>query len=360
MTSVATRPATPVRGSVAAARRRRSASKARWWVVVAFMSPFLIGLALFVVYPVFATLYYSFTNYQAGSYLATRWVGFENYRNLFGQSTVFWEAVRNTLWMVAIMVPLQTLWAIFTAWILTRIKRGAVIYRTVFFLPAMVPIVATALAFIVMLNPVGPLNSILGHAGVSGPGWFSDAAWAKPSLVLMALWTVGNTMILFLAAMLDVPAALYEAADIDGANAWQKFRHITLPGISPVIFFSLLTGMIYTFQYFTDPVEQPVDRLPAGFAALLHHRDLPSGLPVLQDRVRVRDGLAAVRGDLPVHGRLHPWLAPLGLLRGGRPMRATVQGPASSGAKSPEWRDISRHSASNAPLDLASQVVGRP
>jgi multiple sugar transport system permease protein len=255
MTSVATRATPSVRGPDAAARRRRrrsSPSRTRWWVVVAFLSPFLIGLALFVIYPVFATLYYSFTNYQAGSYLPSRWVGFENYRNLFGQSSVFWEAVRNTLWMVAVMVPLQTVWAIFTAWILTRIKRGAVIYRTIFFLPAMVPIVATALAFIVMLNPAGPLNSLLGHAGVTGPGWFADAAWAKPSLVLMALWTVGNTMILFLAAMLDIPATLYEAADLDGANAWQKFRHITLPGISPVIFFSLLTGMIYTFQYFTE------------------------------------------------------------------------------------------------------------
>jgi multiple sugar transport system permease protein len=252
MTAVATRPAASARGVPRAARGRRSASRARWWVVVGFLSPFLIGLALFVVYPVLATLYYSFTNYQAGSYLQTRWVGLENYRSLFTQSQVFWVAVRNTLWMVIIMVPLQTLWAIFVAWVLIRVKRGAAIYRTIYFLPAMVPIVATALAFIVMLNPVGPLNGILGHLGITGPGWFSDATWAKPSLVLMALWTVGNTMILFLAGMLDVPKVLYEAADIDGASAWQKFRHITLPGISPVIFFSLLTGMIYTFQYFTE------------------------------------------------------------------------------------------------------------
>jgi len=219
-------------------------------VVLGFMSPFLVGLALFVVYPVLATLYYSFTNYQAGSYLPTQWVGLDNYRGLFSQSQVFWIAVRNTLWMVVFMVPLQTLWAIFVAWVLTRIKRGATFYRTIYFLPAMVPIVATALAFIVMLNPVGPLNNILGHVGINGPGWFSDATWSKPSLVLMALWTVGNTMILFLASMLDVPKTLYEAADIDGASARQKFWHITLPGISPVIFFSLLTGMIYTFQYF--------------------------------------------------------------------------------------------------------------
>lgn len=254
MTAVATRSAAAARGAglAPAGRRRRSASRTRWWVVLGFMSPFLVGLALFVVYPVLATLYYSFTNYQAGSYLPTQWVGLDNYRGLFSQSQVFWIAVRNTLWMVVFMVPLQTLWAIFVAWVLTRIKRGATFYRTIYFLPAMVPIVATALAFIVMLNPVGPLNNILGHAGINGPGWFSDATWSKPSLVLMALWTVGNTMILFLASMLDVPKTLYEAADIDGASARQKFWHITLPGISPVIFFSLLTGMIYTFQYFTE------------------------------------------------------------------------------------------------------------
>jgi len=215
------------------------------------MSPFLVGLALFVVYPVGATLYYSFTDYKAGSYLPVHWVGFENYRGLF-QGSIFWTSVRNTLWMVLITVPLQTIWAIFVAWVVIRVKRGSAIYRTIYFLPAMLPIVATALAFIVMLNPVGPLNGLLAKIGISGPGWFGDPQWSKPSLLLMGLWTVGNTMILFVAGMLDVPAYYYEAADLDGANAWQKFRHITLPGISPVIFFSLLTGMIYTFQYFTE------------------------------------------------------------------------------------------------------------
>jgi len=179
-------------------------------------------------------------------------VGLANYRSLFTESPVFWTSVRNTLWMVIIMVPLQTAWAIFVAWILTRVRRGGTFYRTVYFLPAMVPIVATALSFIVMMNPVGPLNHVLHWFGITGPGWFADPQWSKPSLVLMALWTVGNTMILFLAGMLDVPRSLYEAAQIDGASTWKQFRHITLPGISPVIFFALITGMIYTFQYFTE------------------------------------------------------------------------------------------------------------
>ncbi|UQX89062.1 sugar ABC transporter permease [Jatrophihabitans telluris] len=245
-------PARSVKGAEARRSRRRRPDRARWWVVLGFLSPFLIGLAVFVVYPVLATLYYSFTDYQAGSYQPVNWVGLRNYRTMFADTQVFWVAVRNTVWMVLIMVPIQTVWAIFVAWILTRIRRGALVYRTIYFLPAMVPIVATALSFIVMLNPVGPLNHLLSDVGITGPGWFSDAAWSKPSLVLMALWTVGNTMILFLAGMLDVPKSLYEAAEIDGAGAWKQFLHVTLPGISPIVFFSLLTGMIYTFQYFTE------------------------------------------------------------------------------------------------------------
>jgi len=232
--------------------RHRDPSRARWWVVLAFMSPFLIGLALFVIYPVCATLYYSFTNFQAGSYLPVKWVGFRNYTTLFTASDTFWVAVRNTLWMVIIMVPLQTLWAMFVAWVALRVRRGRGFYRSLYFLPATVPVVAAALSFIVMLNPVGPVNHVLALFGIPGPGWFGDAAWSKPSLVLMALWACGEVMIIFSAAMLDVPRELYEAGDIDGVNTWQRFRHITLPAISPVIFFSLLTGMIYTFQYFTE------------------------------------------------------------------------------------------------------------
>ncbi|MGW1621115.1 carbohydrate ABC transporter permease [Streptomyces sp. NPDC002172] len=231
---------------------RRRASGARWWVVLAFLSPFVIGFCVFVLYPVAATLYYSLTDFQAGSYRPVQFVGLRNYRALFTQSDTFWTAVRNTLWMVVVMVPLRTAWAMFTAWVIIRVKRGRAVYRTLFFLPSMVPVVAAALSFIVLLNPVGPLNRMLSWVGIDGPGWFSDPAWSKPSLVLMALWASGNVMVIFSAAMLDVPRELYEAAELDGAGPLQKFRSVTLPAISPVIFFALLTGMIYTFQYFTE------------------------------------------------------------------------------------------------------------
>jgi len=228
-------------------RRRRNPTKASPWVTLAMISPFVIGLAAFVVYPVAATFYF-----QEGSYRPVHFVGLQNYVTLLTQSDTFWVAVRNTLWMVLIMVPLRTLFAIFAAWVLSRMRRSVGVYRTLFFVPAIVPVVGAALAFVVMLNPEGPVNALLAHFGISGPGWFTDPKWSKPSLLIMALWACGDVIVIFSAAMLDVPRELYEAADLDGVNAWQRFRHVTLPFLSPVVVFAIVTGMIYTFQYFTE------------------------------------------------------------------------------------------------------------
>ncbi|HXJ66130.1 MAG TPA: sugar ABC transporter permease, partial [Actinomycetota bacterium] len=162
------------------------------------------------------------------------------------------QAVRNTLWIVVIGVPVQIVFALSIAWVLTRPKRGVGVYRTIFFLPTMVPVVAGVLGFVFLLNPAGPIDRLLGALHVPQPVWFQDPKWSKPGLVLLGLWAIGNTMIIFLAALLDVPRQLYEAADIEGANPWQRFRYITLPMISPVIFFGIVTGVIYGFQYFTE------------------------------------------------------------------------------------------------------------
>jgi len=236
-------------------RHRPGGVRTRWWVILAFMSPFVIGFTVFTAYPVITALYYSFTNFQMGSARAVKWVGFTNYANLFTgfNASRFWHAVRNTVWMVVVMVPVQTIWALAVAWVVAKVKHGAKIYRVIYYLPAMMPVVAGALAFIVMLNPAGVIDHWLISLGLgTPPQWFGDPAWSKPSLVMMRLWMVGNTMVIFSASLLDVPQQLYEAADLDGANGWRKFWHITLPSISPVIFFSLLTGVIYTFQYFTE------------------------------------------------------------------------------------------------------------
>jgi multiple sugar transport system permease protein len=132
-------------------------------------------------------------------------------------------------------------------------RRGSSFYRTIFYLPALVPTVAGVLAFVYILKPgIGPVNTLLAKVGIDGPGWFNSPTWSKPSLVLLAMWGIGNTMVIFLAALLDVPVSLYEAASIDGANAWQRFRNVTLPTISPVLLFCTITGIIATLSYFTE------------------------------------------------------------------------------------------------------------
>jgi multiple sugar transport system permease protein len=137
--------------------------------------------------------------------------------------------------------------------LLTQLKRGASIFRTIFYLPALAPPVAATIAFVYLLKPgTGPVNNLLEHLGITGPLWFSSPVWAKPSLVLLGLWGIGDLMVIFLAALLGVPRSLYEAAELDGTNAVQKFRYITLPTISPVVLFATITGIIYTLQYFTQ------------------------------------------------------------------------------------------------------------
>lgn len=215
------------------------------------MSPWIIGFAVFIVYPMAASLYFSFTHYDALS-ATPQWAGLFNYRFMFTRDPLFWQALRNTVWMILIAIPIQLVFALGTAMVVTRVKRGVGFYRTIFYLPTMVPVVAATLGFVFLLNPSGPINRVLALAHIPQPLWFQDPRWSKPGLVLLGMWATGNTMIIFLAALLDVPRQLYEAADIEGASAWQRFRHVTLPMISPVIFFSLVIGVIYGFQYFTE------------------------------------------------------------------------------------------------------------
>ncbi len=229
--------------------RRRRAIRS-YLVVAAFLSPWIIGFVWFYVYPMLASLYFSFTRYD-GVLQAPQWAGLLNYRHMMGDQ-LFWKSLKNTIWIVAIGTPLNILFALTLAWALTLPRRGRGFYRTIFFLPTMVPAVAAALSFLFILNHGGPVDTILRFLHIPSPSWFQDANWSKPGLLLLGLWGVGEAMIIFLAALLDVPTQLYEAADIEGASAWQKFRLITLPMISPVIFFSGVIGIIYGFQYFTE------------------------------------------------------------------------------------------------------------
>jgi multiple sugar transport system permease protein len=219
-------------------------------VVLLFMSPWIIGFLAFYVYPMLSTLYFSFTHYDITS--SPKWVGLSNYSFMFTKDPQFWQAMRNTIWMILVATPIQIAFAIGCAMVLTRPKRGGGVYRTIFFLPTMVPVVAATLGFLFILNPGGPIDQLLKFLHVPQPLWFQDPQWSKPGLVLLGLWGIGNTMIIFFAALLDVPKQLYEAADIEGASAWQRFRYITLPMISPVIFFAVVTAVIYGFQFFTE------------------------------------------------------------------------------------------------------------
>jgi multiple sugar transport system permease protein len=215
---------------------------------LSFLAPALIGIIVFFLYPLISAAYFSLTKFDLLS--VPKWVGLDNYRSM-AEDPFLLQAARNTLWMVAIYVPARVIGAIGLSMLLTQLKRGAGFFRTVFYLPALAPPVAATIAFVYLLKPgTGPVNHFLEKIGLDGPLWFNSPTWAKPSLVLLGLWAIGDLMIIFLAAALGVPESLYEAASLDGANAWHRFWSITLPSIRPVILFAAVTGVIYTLQYF--------------------------------------------------------------------------------------------------------------
>jgi multiple sugar transport system permease protein len=232
-------------------RAKRRAAWRRRGIVLAFMSPWLVGFTVFFGYPLVMTAYLSFTHYDLLS--PPKWIGLDNYRFMFETDQQVWPAVKNTLWFIAIAVPLQVLFALGIAIMLSRARRGIGVFRTVFYLPALAPPVAATLGFVYLLNPAtGPVNTILGKFGIQGPLWFDSPQWSKPSLTLLAIWGVGNTMIIFLAAVIDVPKHLYESAELDGAGVFSRLRFVTLPTISPVILFAVVIGVIEGLQYFTQ------------------------------------------------------------------------------------------------------------
>ena len=211
----------------------------------------LIGLIVFFVYPLVANLYYSFTNFDLVS--APTWIGLKNYEFLFSKDSRVVHAALNTLWFVIILVPVRLAASLGIALLLVRRRRAAGLWRTLFYLPALVPPVASVVAFVFLLNPgTGPINTILRRFGINGPLWFNDPHLSKPSLLILGVWMMGDIMVIFLAALLDVPRDQYEASALDGANAGRQFLHVTLPNISPVIMFSAVTGVIAALQYFTE------------------------------------------------------------------------------------------------------------
>lgn len=215
-----------------------------------FLSPWLIGFFAFTLYPMVVSLYYSFTIYH--SKRAPEWVGLENYINLFSDPD-FFISLNNTLYMVVIAVPLGLIASFICALLLNLKVRGQAFYRVIYFLPSIVPTVAGTILFLWLLNPqVGLVNTLLAKIGVDGPNWMADPQWSKPALILLGMWGMGGTIVIYLSGLQDVPVSLIEAAELDGANWFQRLWHITIPMVSPITLFNLITGMIGMFQYFAQ------------------------------------------------------------------------------------------------------------
>jgi multiple sugar transport system permease protein len=239
---------TEPRPVTARSRRRKDALRN-----LAFLSPWLLGTGLFFVYPLLSTVYFSFTHYNGFS--PPTFDGLDNWTFVFRDYPFFWPALKNTLWFVLVMVTLRTVFGLITGMVVIQVKRGAGLLRTLFYAPFLAPPVASTLAFVFLLNPgTGPVNTVLGKLGLPQPSWFNDPTWSKPALTLLALWGVGDLMVIFMAALLDVPKEQYEAAELDGASAVRRFRHVTLPHLRPVLMFSVITGVIATMQYYTQPI----------------------------------------------------------------------------------------------------------
>jgi multiple sugar transport system permease protein len=215
-----------------------------------FISPWLIGLLVFTLYPLLASLYYSFTDYNVLEPATV--VGLSNYRELFSADHLFWTAVKNTLIFAAMSLPVNIAVSVSLALLLNLKVRGMSLYRTLFYLPSVFPAVVTALLFRWIFNPqFGLINALVKQVGLPTIGWLNDPTWSKASLLLIGLWGIGGSMVIYLAALQDVPQHLYEAAELDGAGALTKTFYITLPMISPAIFFNLVLGTIEVFQSFT-------------------------------------------------------------------------------------------------------------
>jgi multiple sugar transport system permease protein len=238
---------------------------------LSLVSPWLVGFAVLTLYPFAASLYWSFCRYDLLG--EPRWVGLDNYRRLGGellQGGSFAQALGNTAYYAVVSVSLSVVLGISLAQMLSWQVRGRALFRTLCFLPAVVPTVAAAVLWMWILDPQqGGVNGVLEAVGLPAQGWFqstSAAAWpadwpsdhagrvfgSKDGLVLMSLWGVGNLLVIYLAAIADIPRQLYEAAEIDGAGRVRKFWHVTLPMLTPVVFFNVVMGLIQSVQAFTQ------------------------------------------------------------------------------------------------------------
>ena len=243
-------------------RSRLSGDTISAWL---FSAPAVILIAAFIILPFLLAFYFSFTNERLISPRPTEWVGLRNYERLLFEDPRFWKSLSNNIIFSLVVVPLQTGFALLLAILVNQKIKGTVIFRTIFFMPITVVMAAVSVIWIVLLNPQGLINALMSIItfGQFSPDWLADPAWALVAIMLTSIWaSVGFQMIILLAALQDVPETLYEAARLDGANNWQQFLHVTLPGIRNPLLFVLTITTILSFRLF-DQVWIMPDR-PGG------------------------------------------------------------------------------------------------
>ncbi len=224
--------------------------QALWGYV--FLMPWLLGLTIFLVGPILISAYLSFTEYDVLS--SPQFIGLSNYARAFTGDKQFWPSLGRTLYYSIVVVPVGLIGSLALAMLLNQGIKGTNIFRTLYFLPHLTPAVALAVLWVWIFHPsLGPVNTMLGWIGIDGPGWLTSKQWALPALIIITIWAGvgGNTMLIFLAGLQGVPKELLEAAEIDGAGAWARFRNVTLPMISPTMLFNLILGIIGALKVFT-------------------------------------------------------------------------------------------------------------
>lgn len=228
-------------------RRTREETVAAWIAI----SPWALGFLIFTLWPVVSSIYFSFTKYDVVN--SPEWVGLENYRRLFTDDRRFGLSIRNSFVYTLLYVPLHVVSALGVALLLHQARRLSGVYRTLYYLPSITPMVATAYLWIWILNPNdGVVNRALRFLNLPAPAWTVDPFWTKPTIVMSQLWLLGGAMIIFLAGLKGVPVSLYEAARLDGANAWQRLKDVTIPMMSGVIFFVITISIVNALQVFTQ------------------------------------------------------------------------------------------------------------
>ena len=303
--------------SAALGGRRRGISRLRLREAIdgyLCIAPWVLGFIIFTAFPIIVSFVLSFSRYTILD--PPRFIGLENYGKMLSRDPLFWQSLKVTVIYTVTLVPLGTIGGYLLALLLNQAVKGVGFFRTVYYLPVVTPAIASSYLFAWILNPeIGLVNNFLASFNIQGPLWFASRQWVIPSFVIMSLWGLGGNMILYLAGLQGVPTVLYEAAMLDGAGTWAKFRHVTLPMTSPVIFFTFLTGMIGTLSGVHRRLRHYGGR-PGRRLAVLHSLSLSERLELPQDGLRGWACLGSFRHHFCVDTNFSARFGTVCLLRG--------------------------------------------